>query len=93
MDAKDDCHRAFFNFLLPVLFSEFDIIEVPDWFVRGDSPAYEAKCPGVGKSDISPTVMRICAAVFGPIPGMDSRICVWGMSSMRSMTSFSISLR
>ena len=74
MDAKDDCHRAFFNFLLPALFSEFDIIEVPDWFVRGDSPAYEAKCLGVGKSDISPTVMRICAAVFGPIPGMDSRI-------------------
>lgn len=30
MDAKDDCHRAFFNFLLPALFSEFDMIEVPD---------------------------------------------------------------
>ena len=65
--------------MLPALFSEFDIIEVPDWRVRGDSPANKAKCPGVGKADKFPTVMRICAAAFGPIPGMDSRICVWNV--------------
>ena len=34
-----------------------------------------------------PAVMRIWAAVFGPIPGMDSRIWVWGMPLMTSMTS------
>ncbi len=29
-DAKDDCHRAFFNFLLPARLGEFDMIDVPD---------------------------------------------------------------
>lgn len=79
MDEKADCQRAFFNFLFPARLSEFDMIDVPDWFVRGDNPAYDA-CPAVGKSDMSPTVMRICAAVFDPIPGIDSSNSVFSAS-------------
>jgi len=51
-------------------------MDVPDCFVRGDRPAYDAKCAADGKSDISPTAIRICAADFGPMPGIDSRISV-----------------
>ena len=60
-------------FLLSARFGLLDIMVVPDYFVRGDRPAYDATCAADGKSDISPTVIRICAADFGPMPGIDSR--------------------
>ena len=50
------------------------MIQVPDRFVRGGRPAKEARSPVVGKSDVSPAVMRIWAAAFGPIPRVDSKI-------------------
>ena len=89
--GSDHCRRRLpqgvFSFLLPARFSEVVMIVVPDWLIWRDSPVEDARCPEIGKSDIRPTVIRICAAVFSSIPRIDGRICVCEISS-RSLRSF-----